>query len=159
MVGTLRFAHPTIRRDSALPRHEMPGLCIIIVPRKQRAQGKPDARSHPQSRVPVESAKRTRVIQVRRNSRPSLRNGLRLMARSPRCPGLIATVVRRLSAANLIPASGDRDHTLSPSASARFVCRATRPSHPAPNVRDDRETPLVWEQDAGKMCMFSDFRK
>jgi hypothetical protein len=24
-----------------------------------------------------------------------------------------------------------------------------RPSHPAPNVRDDREAPLLWEQDAG----------
>src|SRR5260370_37762749 len=24
-----------------------------------------------------------------------------------------------------------------------------RPSHPAPNVRDDREAPLLWEQDGG----------
>ncbi|HTC99555.1 MAG TPA: hypothetical protein VK734_17620 [Bradyrhizobium sp.] len=54
MVGTLRFAHPTIliqvsnisaqRRVAAFPRHEMPGFCIIIVPpEEQRAQGMPDA--------------------------------------------------------------------------------------------------------------------
>jgi len=42
------------------------------------------------------------------------------------------------NSANLIPASGDQDHTFSPSASARFVvCAPKRPSHPAPNVRDD----------------------
>jgi hypothetical protein len=28
-----------------------------------------------------------------------------------------------------------------------------RPSHPAPNVRDDRETPLMWERD-GDSCKF-----
>jgi hypothetical protein len=33
--------------------------------------------------------------------------------RSPRCPGLIATVVCQSSPANLIPASGDQDHAIS----------------------------------------------
>ena len=44
---------------------------------------------------------------------------------------------------NLAPASGRQDHTTSPSASS-VARRATprRPSHPAPNVRDDREAPL-----------------
>jgi len=38
-------------------------------------------------------------------------------------PGLLATVVLRYVPQNLIPASGDRDHTISPSASARLVRR------------------------------------
>jgi hypothetical protein len=59
--------------------------------------------------------------------------------------------VKRLSA-NLAPASGRQNHTISPSAIASFV-RAmiapelSRPSHPASYVRDDRETPLMWERD------------
>jgi hypothetical protein len=53
----------------------------------------------------------------------------------------------------LTPASGRQDHTTSPSAAASFVrthfARLTpqRPPHPAPYVRDDREAPLLWEQD------------
>ena len=61
---------------------------------------------------------------------------------------------------NLTPASRRQDHTTSPSAAAPFVSslsksltasrpatrlrarRCPRPSHPKPNVRDDRETPL-----------------
>jgi hypothetical protein len=48
------------------------------------------------------------------------------------------------SSANLIPASGDQDHTISPHAWAALVSRCQkRPSHPAPNVRDDRDTPIL----------------
>jgi len=51
--------------------------------------------------------------------------------------------------ANLTPASGRQDRMALPYA-ARVVRLATlpRPSHPAPNVRDDRETPLMWARDA-----------
>src|SRR5689334_10053127 len=50
--------------------------------------------------------------------------------------------------AGLTPASGCQDHTTSPSASALARrARPTRPSHPAANVRDDREAPLMWRQD------------
>jgi hypothetical protein len=46
--------------------------------------------------------------------------------------------------ARLMPASRHQDHTTSPSASA-CVRRSqpARPPHPAPNVYDDRETPLM----------------
>src|SRR5262245_30867687 len=60
--------------------------------------------------------------------------------------------------AHLAPASERQDHTTSPSAQAPFV-RAiialgdVRPSHPAPNVRDDREAPLLWVRDGGN-CKF-----
>jgi hypothetical protein len=62
-------------------------------------------------------------------------------------PGLIVTVigVMRGIIANLAPASGSQDHTTSPSAAniTRQLMQS-RPSHPAANVRDDRETPLLW---------------
>jgi hypothetical protein len=46
--------------------------------------------------------------------------------------------------AKLMPASRHQDHTTWPSASRAFVfARIKRPPHPAPNVRDDRETPLL----------------
>ena len=55
-----------------------------------------------------------------------------------------------MTSANLTPASGCQDHTTSPYASRRIrLARRKRPSHPAPNVRDDRDTPLLWVQDAG----------
>src|SRR5579871_2685005 len=48
--------------------------------------------------------------------------------------------------ASLTSASRCQDHTTPPSASAALVCRdQRRPSHPAPNVRDDREAPLLIE--------------
>jgi hypothetical protein len=58
--------------------------------------------------------------------------------RSPRCPGLLATVVgvMRSIVANVIPASGDQDHAISPHASglarlalpkASIASRAQRP--------------------------------
>jgi hypothetical protein len=46
--------------------------------------------------------------------------------------------------AKLTSASRSQDHTTSPSASQRIrLVHCKRPSLPAPNVRDDRETPLV----------------
>jgi hypothetical protein len=53
-----------------------------------------------------------------RINRHSLRDGVTAYTRSPRCPGLIATVALRNVPQGLIPASGDRDHAISPSASA-----------------------------------------
>jgi hypothetical protein len=59
--------------------------------------------------------------------------------------------LRKLPLADLTPASGRQDHTTSPYASAPFVrtnaLTLPRPSHPASNVRDDREAPLLWMRD------------
>jgi hypothetical protein len=65
---------------------------------------------------------------------------------------------------DLTPASGRQDHTILPSATSSLVrvlliahrsfdppcnpvARSTlpRPPHPAPNVRDDHDTPLLWD--------------
>src|SRR6476660_8348903 len=57
--------------------------------------------------------------------------------------------------ADLTPALGRQNDTTWPYASASFVrlalARLTppRPPHPAPNVRDDREAPLLWARDGG----------
>ena len=50
--------------------------------------------------------------------------------------------------ANLAPASERQDHTTSPSAAAGVrLIALPRPPHPALNVRDDRDTPLVRRRD------------
>src|ERR1700676_2566875 len=50
--------------------------------------------------------------------------------------------------ADLTPASRRQNDTTSPSASRRLrLWHSLRPPHPAPNVRDDRETPLVRTRD------------
>jgi hypothetical protein len=49
------------------------------------------------------------------------------------------------SARNLMPASRHQDHTTSPSASAPFVKGASASTASRSNVRDDRETPLMWD--------------
>ncbi len=75
-----------------------------------------------------------------RINRHSLRDGLRLISRSPRGPGFLAPVagVMRSIIANLTSASGGRDHATSPSAIShvRPTCHP-RPSHPRPTCRDD----------------------
>jgi hypothetical protein len=54
-------------------------------------------------------------------SRHSLRDGFTAYTRPPRCPAFLATVAGGSSSADLIPASGDQDHTISPSAPATLV--------------------------------------
>jgi hypothetical protein len=70
---------------------------------------------------------------------------LRLISRSPWRPGFLATIIpeKRLLLTNLTPASGRRDHTTSPSASATLVSRSLRVHRIPPHVRDDREPPLL----------------
>ena len=52
----------------------------------------------------------------------------------------------------LMPASRHQDHTALPSALARSSHAPKRPSHPAPNVRDDREAPLLAGTGCTKRC-------
>ena len=84
---------------------------------------------------------------VRRDHPASPRNGLRLMAYSPRRSGCLASVApeKRLLLTNLTPASRRQDHTSSPSASAPFVIGTSRVHRIPPRVRDDREPPLMWD--------------
>jgi hypothetical protein len=66
----------------------------------------------------------------------------------------MATVALAFVTQDLIPASGDRDRTISPSAAGAFVNRAAASIASRTNVRDDRETPLDW---AGRARYTHDF--
>ena len=61
--------------------------------------------------------------------------------------------------AHLAPASGRQDHTTSPSAIRHSSCDISRPSHPALNVRDDRETPLCVRRDTGMIVLIWGLRQ
>ena len=93
----------------------------------------------------------------------SIAGGLKALAK----PGWVSQNLRRLDTSN-----GCQNHTALPSATASFVgarlsltghkpalrkpcCApgALRPPLPAPNVRDDREAPLLWARD-GDNCSF-----
>jgi hypothetical protein len=68
--------------------------------------------------------------------------------------GLVVSVGRAMRSiiATLISASGYQAHTTSPSAIRGFVKRRrSRPSPPAPNVRDDRDTPLLRVRDGANV--------
>src|ERR1700722_10287457 len=61
--------------------------------------------------------------------------------------GIVVSVASAMRSivASLTPASGRQDRMALPYATS--IVRLSilpRPSHPAPNVRDDRETPLMW---------------
>ena len=150
-----------------------PEFCVKACPSGNRgAQGRPGARRHPWPPCMKKHGEGT--TGVGGVIRPSLRNGFTAYTRSPRGPtGDRAGLPRHTQALNeplarLAPASGRQDHTISPSATRtsqeatrRFrypsadtpyegafstpVAHCPRPSHPASNVRDDREAPLVIE--------------
>ena len=97
-----------------------------------------------------------------RNNRHSLRDGFNGLSRAlPGDRALIASVAARdHHPRDLIPASGDQDHTPLPSArmlSSARVMRAEPPCvHriPPPYVRDDRDTPLQWRRDGKRITMY-----
>jgi hypothetical protein len=63
--------------------------------------------------------------------------------------GIFVTVTLRILPRRLMPASRHQNHTTSPSASQRIrLLRRKRPPHPASNVRDDRDTPLLGRRDS-----------
>ena len=76
-------------------------------------------------------------------TRHSLRDGFNGLLRDlPGVPGFLATVACGSLSANLTPASGCQDHTISPYAPAPFVRGASHVHRIPPRVNDDREPPL-----------------
>src|SRR5216683_4945942 len=129
-----------------------PSFARTLSLENKRAQGRPGARSHPWSACNKSTRQNHRY---RRIIRPSLRNGFNgvLRALLGDHAWLPPSPVRRESVfTTLAPASERQDHTTSPSAKTLLVramlrFNALRPSHPIPNVRDDREAPLYGERD------------
>jgi hypothetical protein len=95
-------------------------------------------------------------------NRHSLRDGLRLISRSPRGPGSFAPVALWIIPQSLAPASGRQDHTTSPSAtSVARLAPLPRPPHPAstsvtiasrPSCEDGtvRTLRLIWVSEKAK---------
>jgi hypothetical protein len=129
---------------SATPsRRDAPEFCKFNGPQK-RAQGRPGARCT--RGLACKSIKKTHTsIQVqRKHSGLPCAMVLRLISCSPWRPAFLSPSPRRKSSTRLdasIGAPGPHDFAV------RFTrCSSKahrRPPHPAPNVRDDRETPLI----------------
>ena len=127
---------------------------------RQRAQGRPGAgRTHGPPAAKKAGGSHHRLG---RDTRPSLRNGFNGLLRAlPGDRAFLPPSPRGSYPGNLASASGCQDHTTSPSAIVSFV-RATcalTPSHPALNVRDDREAPLMRARDRRSKTYNSEKRK
>jgi hypothetical protein len=70
-------------------------------------------------------------------------------------PPSFAGLARDLDAS--VGASGP--HAFAVRVSVARLATPQRPPHPAPNVRDDREAPLLWERDGGNKPQFLIFGK
>ncbi len=79
--------------------------------------------------------------------RPSPRNGFTAYSALSLVTGFVVTIagVMRSIITNLTPASGRQDHTTSPSTSGAVRQKRIGVHRIPPHVRDDRETPLVWD--------------
>jgi hypothetical protein len=111
-----------------------PGLVWLNHPRNHEGAGSAGCTSHPRL------ALLTRTPQVRRNTGTPCAMVYGLYALSPES-GLVSLRRLELIIRDLIPASGDQDHAIS-LVRPRIARLATqrRPSHPASNVRDGRDT-------------------
>ena len=149
--GKCLRAHPTLRkaaRGSAIPRHEMPELHKIPLPKRGRRECRVLA-APIASRVKIN----TRVSHHRfaETLRHSLRDGFTAYIVLSPVTGL--SCHRRhagLTLRNLTPASGRQDHTTSPSA---FASLALRHQHvhriPHPTSVAIARTPLFRVRDGG----------
>ena len=135
-----RNASGTREQASAFSRHEMPESCVKRTLWKSEGAGKTGCWLHPR---PACNKKRRRQVPQVQPERPGLPCAmvLRLIRDLPGVPGLLASVPRALERQGLIPASGDQDHTISPSAPASRVNRCQGVHRIPPDVRDDAYAP------------------
>jgi hypothetical protein len=136
-TASTRIPQTCVRLPAARRARVVDGISAQV-----RAQGMPGARC---ARSRACSVVNTRVSHHGHTgtTRHSPRNGFNGFLRA--LPGDRALLPPSSAdcSANLTPASGRQDHTTSPSAGSAVRLRALpRPSHPAPNVRDDGDTPL-----------------
>jgi hypothetical protein len=146
----------TSARTSTSPRcASRPGYAAFVSRQTQRAQGMPGARCAPAASR-AKTKKHTSVVTTVTPVSPGIprANGFNGFLRAlPGESGFVVTVAgndakhrRQLDAS--VEASGPHDFAVRFSR-VRLVA-PKRPPHPAPNVRDDRETPLVRARDGGE---------
>jgi hypothetical protein len=119
-----------------------PGLCMNVVPLITEGAGKAGRPMHPQPRVQSKKAHERSHYRYTELVRPSLRNGLRLIRTLPGDRALLPPSPALLIA-DLTPASGSQNHTISPSALARFVCARCRVHRIPSRVDDVAQRPSV----------------
>ena len=133
----------TSRCNSAIPQHDVPGLCLDVSHREKSGRGECRVPTAPAaSCAKVES---TRVVTTVAPEHPAFPHAMVLTAASysPRRSGFLVTVIGEISFTNLTPASRRQDHTTSPSASQAPLVKSAARVHRIPSrVRDDRDTPL-----------------
>ena len=139
-LAPLRFTPRNDGCSCAFSRHECARVLAISLPLlKAKGAGNAGCALHPRSHTQREKGAHEHTGSAEAPGHP-LRNGLRLIPRSPRL------VCHRRSADCSTPLDasvGRQDHTALPSASVSLVFRyRLRPSHPAPTFRDDHDTPL-----------------
>jgi hypothetical protein len=117
---------------------------LLVPPSPNRGRGDAGRPMRPIAACAEVVVEGTRVSQVTpANTRHSPRNGLQLMARSPRRSAFLSpSPPRSLLPGSLTPASRRQDHTLLPSASGAVRQKRLCVHRIPPRVRDDREPPL-----------------
>jgi len=125
-----------------------PESCVDRSPSETEGAGKAGRWPRPWPASKKKSWRQSPQVWPRRPG-PPCAMVLTLIARSPWRPGFLASIACIVRHdASLASASGGQDHTPSRpyrdrSSARKTRCDPIRPSHPAPNVRDDREAPLI----------------
>ena len=121
-----------------------PSFASFVSLSEKRAQGMPGAGCTREPCVQKECTLRTQATQVQPDNRHSPRNGFTAYTWSPRCTGLVSHRRFAFVTQGLIPASGNRDRTISPYAFGASSLHQPRPSHPATRqVTIGRNAPLA----------------
>src|SRR5205807_2162999 len=137
----IRFTNSR-RHASTFPRRELQPELLSEPPSIERGRRESRVLAAPIASHANKKAHERSRHRFAETIRPSLRNGLRLIPRSPWRPGFLATIacgsLRQLDAS--VGASGP--HGFAVRYGIVRLATPKRPPHPAPNVRDDREAPL-----------------
>ena len=140
----LKRGHDSGMRDHAFPRHKRTRVVASLTLVRGEGAGNTgcEARTHS---LACTKGKHTSIVTTGQPLRIGVPCAVVLTAYLRALAGvhdLLVTVACSHRSAGLAPAQGRHDHTTSPSALRRSPRVAPRPPHPAPNVRDDGETPL-----------------
>ena len=144
------------------PRNDVPRRCreanrfrvAVVIPPKTEGAGKAGCVERTRSLMRKTKAHEFSHHRFAEAIRLSLRGGFNGFLRArPRDRALLSPSPAQCVSivASLISASGYQAHTTSPSASTRFVKRSAETSIASRvNVRDDRDTPLMWARDGAR---------
>ncbi len=133
--------HTALFKQAPLKRGRMPSRT------RERAQGRPGARCTRGLACKQTTKNAHEHTGSAEAVRPSLRNGFTTYNVLSLATGFLVTIASRDAKLleNLTPAPGRQDHTTSPSTSRAVRQKRIGVHRIPPHVRDDRETPLVWD--------------